>query len=78
MLQRLVAALGQPAVELWLAGSAPLSLEDGILVVAVASARAVDWLSGRHADLCQAATAVLGEAVQVRLVPGRGKRAGSR
>lgn len=70
---RLRETLGEEAVAIWLAESYPLSAADGVLVVALRSAYAVDWMAARgYLPTCAALREVTGERWQVRFVVARG------
>ena len=72
MLNRLRQRLGDEAVNVWLGQSVPISCEDGVLVVAVRTAMAVDWLGHRYyTEIHDVLRQVTGEPLQLRLVAAR-------
>ena len=72
VLNRLRQLLGDEAVNVWLGQSVPISCEDDVLVVAVRSARAVDWLGHRYyTEIRDVLRQVTGEPLQLRFVAAR-------
>jgi len=66
VLARLEERLGREQVETWLRGSYPLSWEDGVLVIAVRTPRAADWLEyRRREDVLAAVEEVTGQRPRI-------------
>jgi len=73
VLDHLRERMGSRRVKVWLGQSAPISCEDGVLVVGVGSPGAASWIENRlYAQVQQAVEVVTGQALELRFVVGRG------
>ena len=69
--ERLRERLGPHAADVWLGQARPLAREGRVLVIAVGTPMAADWLTYRLYDVVvEAAEAVLGRRYSLRFVPG--------